>query len=40
VTTQDDNTTINITVPEPASLAAGMMAMASVAGVIAVRRRF
>jgi hypothetical protein len=40
VTTQDDNTTINITVPEPASLAAGMMAMASVAGVIALRRRF
>ena len=39
-TNQDDNTTINITVPEPASLAAGMMAMASVAGMIAVRRRF
>jgi hypothetical protein len=39
-TNQDDNTTINITVPEPASLAAGMMAMVSVAGMVAVRRRF
>lgn len=38
--TQTDNETINITVPEPASLAAGMVAMASVAGVVAVRRRF
>ncbi len=39
VTTQDDNTVINITVPEPATLAAGLVAMASVAGVITVRRR-
>ena len=39
-TTQTDNTTISITVPEPASIAAGLAALASVAGVVAIRRRF